>query len=143
LLFIISGISALPRGAISASVALTTLALGLLLHALFLSIGKLSGSILGAQQPERRALMFCTAQRSFVFNILLCGHVFHGNSRAFGFAVLPGIIYYLIALTVDSIIAQWCSAHTPEMVVLTPAYAHNTVERANQQNLPTLDLNKS
>ncbi len=120
LIFIITGISALSKSAISASVALTALSLGLVLHTVLLSIGRLAGHVLRAKQPERRALIFCTAQRSFVFNILLCEHVFHGHSAEFGLAVLPGIIYYLIALTVDSIIAQWWNTHTPETQWVVP-----------------------
>jgi sodium/bile acid cotransporter 7 len=115
LIFIISGISALPKSAISSSVALTTLAIGVAMQAVLLGIGSLGGHILKTKQPERRALIFCTAQKSFVFNILLCGHVFGGHSTAFGLAVLPGIIYYLIALTVGSIIAQHWSTQ-PEMM---------------------------
>ena len=115
LIFIITGVSALSKSAISTSVVLTTVAWGLLLHTVLFNTGRLGGHILQAEQPEQRALIFCSAQRSFVFNILLCEHVFHGQSAAFGLAVLPGTIYYLIVLTMDSVIAQWWSAHTSEV----------------------------
>lgn len=114
LLFIVTGISALPRSVISASV-LTVAVIGcVVLHAVLLIIGRFGGILIGIDEPEKRALTFCSAQKSFVFNVLLCEHIFAGNSDSFGLAILPGIVYYLLVLTVDSVIAQWWNTHAVE-----------------------------
>jgi len=107
LLFIVTGVSALPRSVLSPSVVTIAVVGGLILHAILFGIGTLGSATIGVNEADRRALTFCTAQKSFVFNVLLCERLFAGDSRSFGLAILPGIIYYLIVLTVDSVIAQW------------------------------------
>ena len=62
LIFIVIGVSSLPRSVISTSMAITAIIGGLVLHAVLISIGRLGGIVIRAGEPERRALTFCSAQ---------------------------------------------------------------------------------
>lgn len=116
LLFIITGVSALPRSIITPKIVIVAITGDVILHAILLGLGRFSGAMIKADEPTRRALTFCSAQKSFAFNVLLCEHIFAGNVAAFGLGILPGIIYYLLVLSVDSVIAQWWSLHTPKRI---------------------------
>ncbi|HEX2951052.1 MAG TPA: bile acid:sodium symporter, partial [Armatimonadota bacterium] len=96
------------------SIVAITIAGGVVLHVVLLVLGHLSGRVIGVAEPERRALTFCSAQKSFIFNVLLANRLFIGNNLAFGLAILPGMIYYLIELTIDSVIAQCWHQRTPD-----------------------------
>jgi predicted Na+-dependent transporter len=109
LLFIITGVSALPRSIITPAIVVVAIIGDIILHAILLGIGRFSGALIKVDEPTSRALTFCSAQKSFAFNVLLCEHIFAGNVAAFGLGILPGIIYYLLVLSVDSMIAQWWS----------------------------------
>lgn len=111
--FIVTGFSLLPRAVLSPSVVVITIVGGMLLHVILLLLGHFSGRVIGVGEEERRALTFCSAQKSFVYNVLLADRIFIGNSTAYGLAILPGMIYYLIELSIDSVIAQHWSQQTP------------------------------
>lgn len=113
LVFVITGVSTLPRSILTPSILAVTLTEGTALHLILLSIGKVGACAIGVRERESRAMTFCTAQKSFAFNILLCEHLFSGNSTSFGMAIFPGIVYYLIVLTVDSVIAERWSRIEP------------------------------
>lgn len=106
LIFIINGVASIPRSVLNPSVVLIAIAGGIILHIVLMGIGNMASSLLGLDERTRRAMIFCSAQKSFVFNVLLCEHLFAGNNNAFGLAILPGIIYYLLVLAIDSVIAQ-------------------------------------
>ncbi|HEY3298321.1 MAG TPA: bile acid:sodium symporter, partial [Armatimonadota bacterium] len=91
LIFIITGVSALPRSVLTPSVVSTAVVGGIILHAALIGVSRIGGMVVRADERTKRALTFCCAQKSFVFNVLLCEHTFGGNSKAFGLAILPGI----------------------------------------------------
>lgn len=107
LAFIVTGVSALPRSVLSPSVVLYALAGGVALHLALIGLGRLGAQLIHAAEPDRRALIFCSAEKSFVFDVLLCERLFAGDSTSFGLVLLPGIVYYLLELTIDSFLAQW------------------------------------
>jgi predicted Na+-dependent transporter len=107
LLFIITGLSALPHGHLSVGIWLLVIGGVLLLHLALLAIGRLAGRAWRVPEPACRALTFCSSQKSMVFVILLWERLYAHRGAAYGIVVLPGILYYVMELITDSVLAQW------------------------------------
>ncbi len=105
LLFIIIAMVDIPRGNITPATWLITIGGALLLH-ITLLIGSASAGVgFRFDTPSRRALTFCGAQKSMAFFVILYDRVY-ATHPGFGLVVLPAIVFYVIELSLDSVLAQ-------------------------------------
>jgi sodium/bile acid cotransporter 7 len=107
LLFILTGLVALPREGISVRIGGGICALVLGLHVMQLGVGALLGHLWRAARPTRLALTLCVGQKSLVLSVFLWERLLDPLGAAYGIAVLPAIAYYIIELVGDSVLAQW------------------------------------
>jgi len=106
LLFILTALHALPRTGISTAIWGAVFALGVAFHLYLLAIGNVTGRLLHADLFTRRALTLSVAQKTLILSVFLWERLLAPLGPAYGIAILPAIAYYVIELTLDSIIAQ-------------------------------------
>ncbi|MHB9024762.1 MAG: bile acid:sodium symporter [Armatimonadota bacterium] len=107
LAFLLIGFSALPQSGVSPRIWAIVIGGGLALHLVLLLAGAASSNLLRATPEIRRALILSTAQKSLVITVFLWQRLLMPLGPAYAIAILPGITYYVIELTLDSILAQW------------------------------------
>jgi predicted Na+-dependent transporter len=74
---------------------------------LLLCFGWLTGIALNIDVAARKALTFCSSEKSMVFVILLWERLYAHLGVKYCIVVLPGILFYIIELITDSVLAQW------------------------------------
>ena len=107
LLFILIGLGALPHGQIAGRSWLPVIGGVLAFRVLLLGLGWLAGLLLRLDGAARKALTFCSSQKSMVFTVLLWERLYAHRGALYGLVLLPGILFYIVELVTDSILAQW------------------------------------
>jgi predicted Na+-dependent transporter len=107
LLFVLIGLAALPSAHLAAGIWWLVIAGVLSFRVLLLALGWLSGMAIRIDGPARKALTFCSSEKSMVFVVLLWERLYAHRGAEYGLVVLPGILFYLIELVTDSMLAQW------------------------------------
>ncbi|MEI7832844.1 MAG: bile acid:sodium symporter [bacterium] len=105
LLFIIIAMVDIPRGNITPATWLFAIGGALLLHITLLVGSASAGKAFRFDTPSRHALTFCGAQKSMAFFVILYDRIY-ATHPGFGMVVLPAIIFYVIELGLDSVLAQ-------------------------------------
>jgi predicted Na+-dependent transporter len=85
------------------------IAIALVFHLVLFAIAAASARGLRLDRPTAHSLTFCGAQKSMAFLALLFARVFGPaikDNPAYALAILPGLCFYLVELTLDSVIAQ-------------------------------------
>lgn len=122
LAFFFVAIPDLPRDGVTQGMLWLVLLLAGLMHFVLLFVGGFAGRVLQEDGYTRRALTLCAAQKTIVLSVYLWERLLAPLEPAYGIAVLPAVVFYVVALIADSILAQWWAhrhLHAPEPPVCT------------------------